>query len=154
TELRLFGNSYATRLIGGSLSDQGIEDAKIGAKVNLRAVPDSTHSWLPSTALLAATTLPTGAAGIGASAAQPETKLAVSWTTPSPFSLYADLGYGAIETGSGRATRAWTSVAGWWAVNPRVSLFAEGLTIGRVHGSGPGTAGNDVDAGFTFLINE
>jgi hypothetical protein len=154
TELRLFANSYAARLTDGSSSVRGIEDAKVGAKVNLRAVPDSVHSWLPSTALLAATTVATGAKGISAGAAQPETKLAVSWTTPSPFSVYANLGYGAIETGSGRATRAWTSVAGWWAVTPRVSLFAEGLTIGRVRGSGTGTAGNDVDAGLTFLIND
>lgn len=154
TELRLFGNSYATRLTDGSPSVRGIEDAKIGAKVNLRAVPDSVHAWLPSAALLAATTVATGAKGISAGAAQPETKLAVNWTTPSPFSLYADLGYGALETGTGRATRAWTSVAGWWAVNPRVSLFAEGLAIGRVSGSGPGTSGNDVDAGFTVLISD
>lgn len=154
TELRLFGNSYATRLTDGSPAVRGLEDAKLGAKLNVRDVPDSVHSWLPSAALLGATTLPTGARGIGAGAAQPEAKLAVSWTTPSPYSLYADLGSGAIETGTGQATRAWLSVANWWAVNPRLSLFAEGLAIGRVHGTGPGTSGNDVDGGVTFLIND
>jgi len=154
TELRLFGNSYAARSTDDAPSVRGIEDAKIGAKVNLRAVPDSVHAWIPNTALLGATTIATGATGISAGAAQPEAKVAVSWTTPSPFSLFADVGYGAIETGTGRATRAWTSVAGWWAVSPRVSVFAEGLTIGRVHGSGPGTSGNDVDGGFTVLITD
>jgi hypothetical protein len=154
TELRLFGNSYGTRITTGSPNVSGMEDIKVGAKVNLRAVPDSIHSWLPSAALLVATTLPTGAANIGAGAAQPEVKLAVNWTTPSPFSVYANLGAGAIETGSGHASRAWASVAGWWALNPSVSLFVEGLGIGRLSGAGTGTAGNYFDGGFTYLLND
>ncbi len=154
TEFRLFGNSYGTRTTDGSPTVGGMEDIKVGAKINLRAVPDSVHSWLPSAALLVATTLPTGATGIGAGAAQPEAKLAVNWTTPSPFSVYANLGSGAIETENGRATRAWASAAGWWALNPSVSLFVEGLGIGRLSGSGAGTSGNYVDGGFTYLVNE
>ena len=154
TELRLFGNSYGTRNTDGATSVRGLEDVKIGAKVNLRAVPDSVHAFLPSAALLVATTLATGADGISAGAAQPEVKLAINWTTPSPFSLYANLGYGAIETDAGRATRAWTSVAGWWSLNPKVSLFVEGLSLGRVSGSGAGTAGNAVNGGATWLLND
>src|SRR5437899_74982 len=83
--------------------------------------------------------------------ALPEAKLAMNWTTASPFSLYANLGYGAIYNEVGRASRAWTSAAAWWSVNPRVSVFVEGLAIGRVSGSGSGTAGNDVDGGVTYL---
>ena len=154
TELRLFGNSFATRSTDGAKSTSGMEDVKIGAKVNLRAVPDSVHTWLPNAALLAATTLATGADGISAGAAQPEVKLAINWTTPSPFSVYANLGYGVIQTDAGRATRAWTSVAGWWSVNPKVSIFVEGLGIGRVSGSGSGTSGNDVDGGITYLVSD
>jgi hypothetical protein len=154
TELRLFGNSYGMRVTDGAPTVSGLEDVKIGAKMNLRASPDSLHAWLPNAALLAATTLATGASGLSAGGAQPEAKLAINWTTPSPFSLYANLGYGAIYTGAGRATRGWTSLAGWWAVNPRVSLFGEGLTIGRVSGSGSGTSGNDIDGGVTYLVND
>jgi hypothetical protein len=154
TEVRLFGNSYATRLIDGAPNVSGLEDSKVGIKVNLRAVPDSLHAWLPNAALLAATTLATGASGLSAGAAQPETKLAINWTTPSPFSVYANIGYGAIYTSAGRATKAWTSAAGWWALSSRMSVFAEGLTIGRVSGSGTGTAGNDVDGGLTYLVND
>jgi hypothetical protein len=69
-----------------------MEDVKVGAKFKIRAVPDSVHSWLPNAALLAATTLATGATGIGAGAAQPAAKLAINWTTPSPLSLYANAG--------------------------------------------------------------
>jgi hypothetical protein len=46
------------------------------------------------------------------------------------------------------------SAAGWWSVNPKVSAFAEGMTMGRLSGSGSGTAGNWVDGGLTYLINE
>jgi hypothetical protein len=154
TELRLFGNSYGVRTVTGAATVRGVEDVKIGAKRNLRAIPDSVHSWVPNVALLAATTLPTGATGITAGSAQPEAKVAMNWTTASPFSLYANLGYGTIYNEVGRAGRAWTSVAGWWSVNPHVSLFAEGLAIGRVSGSGSGTAGNNVDGGATYLLTD
>lgn len=153
-ELRAFANSYATRNTRGAPSTSGMEDIKIGAKLNLRAVPDSVHTWLPNAALLVASTVATGAGGISAGAAQPEAKLAVNWTTAGPFSLYANLGVGAIQTGTGQASRAWVSAAGWYALHPRVSLFVEGLTIARVSGSGSGTSGNNIDGGITFLVND
>jgi hypothetical protein len=154
SEARLFGNSYGFRKAPGGPTTGGVEDFKLGAKVNLRSTPDSIHSWAPNVALLAATTLPTGASGFSAGSAQPEAKIAMNWTTASPFSLYANLGYSDIVNETGRAGKGWLSAASWWAINPRVSVFAEGLAIGRVRGSGSGTAGNDVDAGITFLIND
>jgi hypothetical protein len=131
-----------------------MEDLKLGAKLNVRAVPDSVHSWAPNVALLAATTLATGAEAISAGQAQPEVKVAMNWTTASPFSLYSNVGWAGVYNETGRAGRAWLSTAAWWAINLRVSVFAEGLTAGRVSGSGSGTAGSDVDAGVTFLIND
>ncbi len=154
TELRVFGNSFATSRTDGTPTVRGMEDVKLGAKINLRAVPDGVHSLLPSAALLVAATLPTGASGISAGSAQPEVKLAVSWTTPSPFSVYANAGLGSFETASGRVTRQWTSVAGWWAVSPKVSVYGEGLSIGRVSGNGGGASSNDIDAGATYLLND
>jgi hypothetical protein len=154
TELRLFANSYAVRTADRTPKVSGMEDAKFGAKFSLRAAPDSVHGWLPNAALLAATTLATGTIGLSAGAAQPEAKLAINWSTPSPFSLYANIGAATIYTNSGRASRAWTSVAAWWAVNSRVSAFAEGIGFGRLSGSGNGTAGNDVDAGLTLLVTD
>lgn len=154
TELRFFGNSYGVRSMDGAPTDRGMEDIKLGAKLNVRAVPDSVHSWAPNMALLAATTLPTGAAAISIGQAQPEAKVAMNWTTASPFSLYSNVGWAGIYNETGRAGRGWVSVAAWWAVNPRISIFGEGLASGRVSGSGTGTAGNDVDAGVTFLIND
>jgi hypothetical protein len=154
TEARLFGNSYGRRTASGAGTTGGLEDFKLGAKLNLRSAPDSIHSWAPNVALLAATTLPTGASGFGASSSQPEVKVAMNWTTASPFSLYTNVGYGDIVNETGRAGKGWVSAASWWAINPRVSVFAEGLATGRVRGSGSGTAGNDVDGGITFLVND
>ena len=153
-ELRLFGNSYGIRTVDNAPGVRGMEDVKLGAKLNLRAIPDSVHSWAPNVALLAAITLPTGAAGITAGSAQPEAKIAMNWTTPTSFSLYSNVGSGTVYNEIGRAQRAWTSVASWWSVNPRVALFVEGLVIGRISGSGSGTAGRDVDGGITWLVTD
>lgn len=152
TELRLFGNSYATRSVSGAPTVRGIEDPKLGAKVNLRSVPDSVHAWMPNVAALAAITVPVGATGLGATRAQPEAKLAANWTTPSPFSAYANLGVGKTFDGTRWGSHAWTSLALWYAANPRVSLFGEGLAIGRLNGGA--SAGNDLDAGVTFLVTD
>ena len=39
-------------------------------------------------------------------------------------------------------------------MNPKVSLFVEGLSIARVSGTGAGTAGNAVNGGVTLLLND
>lgn len=158
TELRLFGNSYAQRLTRGSPTVSGLEDFKVGAKVNIRSIPDSVHCWLPDAAILAATTLATGATGIGSSAAQQEAKLAINWTTPSPLSIYANFGYGISSQNSALPRRSWASLAGWWAVNPRISAFIEGLDT-RLPGTALGVFDKnvwfgDVDAGLTYLVND
>ena len=154
TELRLFGNSYGIRSAANAPTMRGMEDVKIGAKLNLRAIPDSVHSWAPNVALLAATTLATGGPAITAGSAQPEAKLAVNWTTATPFSLYSDVGTSTVYNETGRAERGWVSLAGWWSVNPQVSLMAEGLATRPVSGSGSGTTGNNIDAAVTYLIND
>lgn len=154
SEVRLFGNSYAIRSSPGGPSTSGREDSKLGFKTNLRTKPDSVHSLLPNVAFLAATTVPTGTDGFGNQRSQPEAKLAVNWTTASPFSLYSNLGVGSIYTETGRAGRMWLSTAAWWSVNPKVSVFAEGMAMGRLSGSGSGTAGNWIDGGVTYLIND
>lgn len=154
SELRLFGNSYGIRSGGDAPTARGMEDLKAGAKLNLREIPDSVHSIVPDIALLQATTLPTGTSAFTTGRPQFEAKLAANWTTPTPFSLYSNLGYGVLSNEAGWAQRAWVSMASWWAVNPRVSVFAEALSSGRVAGSGAGISGNDVDGGVTYLLND
>jgi hypothetical protein len=154
SELRLFGNSYDVRSGGGSLDVKGLEDFKFGAKVNLRAAPDSLHSWVPNSALLVAATTPTGADAIGAGVSLAEAKLAMSWTTASPFSLYTNIGYTNALRDFTRQGKAWTSAAGWWGLNPRVSLFAEGYVFGILGDVDGASGGTTVDGGATYLVND
>lgn len=149
-ELRLFGNSFASRTIPPARSVGGFEDLKAGAKVRLIEKPDSIHGLTPNLALLVATTLPTGASKIGAGVAQPEAKLAASWTTSSPFSFYTNAGFGGIFDGTAWSDHGWASLANWYAVSPRVSLFVEGMHVQNV--SGPAPSASYVDGGLTVLF--
>jgi hypothetical protein len=106
-----------------------MEDPKIGIKTNLRAIPDSVHSAVPNLAAFVAVTVPVGADPFSATRAQPEAKLAANWTTPSPFSVYSNAGVGGVYDGSRWGERGWISVALWYSVNPRVSVFGEGLAV-------------------------
>jgi Putative MetA-pathway of phenol degradation len=150
TELRLFGNSYGFRSVNGGPTTHGVEDFKFGAKVALHALPDSVHGWIPRLAVLAATTLPTGAADRTAHRAQPEAKLAASWTTSGPFSLYSNLGFGAVYDGTAWGSHGWGSVALWFAASSKVSLFGEGLVTGRIGGTA--SSGDFVNGGLTYLF--
>jgi hypothetical protein len=152
SEVRLFGNSFATRSITGLPSVSGMEDPKFGMKTTLHTKPDSIHSAMPNVAALAALTLPMGATPFRALHAQPEAKLAANWTTPTPFSVYSNFGVGAAYDGVAWGKRGWVSTAVWYAVNPKVSVFGEGITVRQLSGST--LPSNDVDAGITYLVND
>ena len=152
TELRLFGNSYATRAETGVPRVDGTEDPKIGVKTNVHTKPDSIHSLVPNLALLAAVTVPAGATSFRNDHAQPEAKLAASWTTPTPFSVYSNVGWGAVYDGLRWGQRGWASVALWYLVNPRVSLFGEGIALRSLQGSA--LPSNAADVGIIYLIND
>ncbi|MFI5232189.1 MAG: transporter [Gemmatimonadales bacterium] len=147
-EVRLFGNSYATRTISGGPGVSGLEDSKLGAKLALIDKPDSVHTLMPKLALLAATTLPTGARAFGAGVAQPEAKLAASWTTSTPFSVYSNAAIGGVYDGTGWGDHGWGSVAVWYGESSRVSFFVEGIHIYNISGDAP--AATDVDGGLTL----
>ena len=151
-ELRVFGNSYATRAIPSTATVHGMEDLKVGTKIRLHAKPDSVHGLTPNLALLVATSLPTGDRDIGAGVAQPEAKLAASWTTGSPLSIFTNAGFGGVYDGTAWINHGWGSLATWYAATPRVSLFAEGLRVH--HLSGPANVSSYVDGGLTVLFGE
>jgi hypothetical protein len=152
TEVRLFANSFATLSGNGAESMNGMEDSKIGIKTNVRAKPDSVHSLSPNIAVLAAVTIPTGASVFRNAHAQPEAKLAMNWTTPTPLSVYTNVATGAAHDGIRWHERGWVSVALWYSLSPRVSIFGEGISTRSLHGAA--LPSNGADAGVTYLIND
>lgn len=150
TELRFFANSVGLRSASGVPTTHGLEDSKLGVKLALHTAPDSVHRLLPRLALLAATTLPTGSANRTAHRPQPEAKLAASWTTSGPLSLYSNLGFGAGYDGADWSSRAFGSLALWLAAGAKLSFFGEALLARRV--SGPAVSANYLDAGLAYLL--
>ncbi len=151
-ELRVFGNSFAVRTGAGTAAARGMEDAKVGAKFRLIDLPDSVHALTPSLALLIASSLPTGAAGLTAGVAQPEAELTANWTTSGPFSFAASTA--AVRAFDGAAWSNQGSAVGSTSfdITEHVSLFAEGMRITPL--SGPSQAATYVDGGVTFLLGE
>jgi hypothetical protein len=152
TEVRLFANSFATLSEDGGETVNGMEDSKISFKTSVRTKPDSVHSLSPNVSLLAAMTIPTGASGFRNAHAQPEAKLAMNWTTPTPFSVYTNVAAGGVYDGIRWRDRGWVSVALWYSMNPRVSVFAEEISTRSLRAAA--LPSNAADAGITYLLND
>lgn len=151
-ELRMFGNSYATRTGGGTPAARGMEDSKIGAKVRLIEVADSVHGLTPTLAFLVASSLPTGAPGLGAGVAQPEAKLAANWTTGGPFSFAANAGVAGAFDGAAWANQGSAVASTSFDITEHLSLFIEGMRVAAL--SGPSPAATYVDGGVTLLLGD
>jgi hypothetical protein len=151
SELRIFGNSYSTLARRGVPSVFGREDPKVGMKTSLFMKPDSIHSLVPNLSAIVGLTLPLGGTDFRGLHAQPEGKLAVNWTTPTPFSIYSNLGISRVYNGAWD-NRGWASTALWYAVNPKVSLFGEGISTSSLGNFG--FSSSAVDGGVTVLIDD
>jgi hypothetical protein len=124
TELRVFSNSYALRRDGG-IRDDGMEDAKIGVKQRLWAGRAASGLGSSSVALMAGTSIPTGAVGFGADAWQPEALLAAALPLNAKLSLVPNVGDVYARLGSERAHRLLGSLAAWYTVSSRLGVFGE-----------------------------
>jgi predicted porin len=124
TELRVFSNSYALRSDGG-LRDNGMEDAKVGFKQRLWAGKGTTGFSGASLAVLPATSIPSGSAGFGAKAWQPELLVAAGLPITPAFSLASNIGDQYIKIGDERSHKLLATLAGWYTLSPKVSTFVE-----------------------------
>ena len=88
-ELRLGVNSFITEIGAGA---EGIEDSFVGAKFEIGPRLGDQPTAKPELAVLAGTTLPTGASDVGADDPQPGALLAAAWTVSERLSLGANLG--------------------------------------------------------------
>lgn len=82
SEIRVGLNSYAVT-DDGSVRVQGMQDALVGMKVRLAEGTERFSLWHPGAAVIATTTVPTGAAPWRVGTLQPETHLALSWPLTS-----------------------------------------------------------------------
>lgn len=148
-ELRGFVNSYAFRH-NPDQTTQGVEDAKVGAKLTLLDA-DTAHAAVPALAALVATTLPTGDARFSAGKAIPEAKVAASWNAPHGVSMLVNAGLIDIGQTVGPVRFA-GSTAVWYSVVPQISTFIELLDATNLHGDR--NAIRNADAGATYVIGD
>lgn len=156
TELRLSGQSFASRVDGaaplGARMTRGVEDARVGVKQRLVAGHGAQGVAATSVAVIAGSTVPSGSAGFGAGAWQPEAALLVTTPLTAHFSVVENLSdsYAAAATtpDGRRGHRLGASVAGWYAFSGRVSAFGE-YAGSRVAGAAA-PASHYVDSGVAF----
>lgn len=145
-ELRLTGN-YAVARSGG-VSAGGMEDATVGTKLALLGAP---RGLVPAVSLLAATSLPTGAAAFRSERATPEAKLALGWSLPAELSLGANANWSRPADALGRHdAHAWSASLGR-AVTPRVGAYAELYSVVE---SRDGRASRFADGGVTLGVHD
>lgn len=148
-ELRLGGGSFSVLEPGDRATGtvEGLQDASLGLKVGLLR-PGA--AGVPRTALLVATTLPTGADGLGASGLQPGATLAMGWELPDGLGLGVNVGYESVEEDGRDLGRAKASVALGVPVAGPVGAFVEGFVL-VPEGSRPERP--FVDGGLTWLLD-
>lgn len=145
-ELRL-GVPTFTVLNGDPEDVDGFGDASLGLKVALSGGDDG---GAPETALLVATSVPTGEDGLGASGLRPGATLALGWSLPKELGLGVNLGYERFESEGRDLGRAKGSVALGVPLSPTVGAFLEGFLL-VPEGSRPERP--FADTGFTVLLS-
>ncbi len=148
-ELRLGFQGYVWQDTDATTAD-GAGDLEIGLKWRLW----EELGWTPKTALLAGTTLPTGAAAFSSERFDPSVRLACSHTLSETFSLAYNLAanWATEEDATGdRDTTA--SVA--YTVALGIGLSDQLGTFIEFFGEAPtgvGQGANSIDGGFTYLL--
>lgn len=149
TELRLALNSFArTKTAGGEL--RGFEDAGIGVKVALWDQPASAP-WLPTTSVIVASSLPTGARGYRARTLQPEIKLLLDWEVTERFGLGSNLNaYSVAGAFGGRVAEYAASLVAGYDLTARFGIYGE--YIGHVAPAVTGGRQHWASGGLSYLV--
>ena len=144
-ELRIEPLSVTRIGSSGARSYSGMEDLAVGLKTPLYRRSTAAMPLVPDVSLLVATTLPTGAAAIGASGAEPEAKLAAQWGIGTRAGLASNLTLRrGREAGEGYWERGLTASLGfdftnragsyleWYAIRDSRSVVATQVINGGV----------------------
>lgn len=133
---------------GGSSS--GLTDTSIGFKFKLHEGGATAAD--PTVAILASTSLPTGADEFSRGVAEPAVRLAAAWDLSDRVSLSSNIGWAYLRD---RDTEEWfselaASVALGYGISDRWGAFLEYFGFYPATGNGP--AANFVDTGLTYLV--
>lgn len=151
-EVRLGVNSYQwVRAPRGT--EQGLQDSSLGVKVKLVDSGGNTGFNSPQVAVLASTTLPTGASRFSEDKAQPELRLAVAWDLTDRVALGTNVAYlyGNDVIVDERFHQTGATLALGYSLTDRVGTYIE--YFGVYPAQKDGAAENFVNGGATFLVD-
>lgn len=147
-EIRVGLDSYTwSRGPAGGVS--GLTDTSLGLK--WRLAQGEAGSARPSVALLAATTLPTGADLIGEAGSQPEAKLALAWEPSDRVGIGSNLNYVYVDDGGVRFHRFAATLAFAFSLTDRVGTYLEAYGFAPADDDHPDFA--YANGGFTYLLS-
>lgn len=151
TELRVGVNSFAqTRNADGRTS--GFEDIALGFKFRLSEGSERPGLRQPSVALLAQTSLPTGASAYRQNDLQPEAVLALGWDLSDRQGLAVNLGYAYGSEDDTRFNEFFGAISISHALTDRTGLFLE--YFGSFPDRSVFSDTHIVDGGVTYLVNQ
>jgi hypothetical protein len=149
-ELRLAVPSYLW-VDGPEGDSSGFTDSGIGFKYEFHDGSGSGFLGKTAFAVLAATTMPTGASAISSPDWQPAVNLAFSWDLSASSSLGTNLGYARPSDGDRRFDSFWASAALGVGLTDSTSVFFELYGFSREEARGPSTA--VFQTGATYLLS-
>ena len=147
-EVRVGLNSYAVERAGG-MTARGLQDMSLGAKVKL-VEGGTTGSLKPTIAVVAASSLPTGASAFRAPKLQPEVKLAGAWTISDRLSFSSNINYAWVRERSATYGEPSASASLGIGLTDRVGSYVEYYGFYPRTDDAPRT--HVADGGLTFAV--
>lgn len=149
TELRVNVGSYLqTRGPDGRAS--GFEDIALGFKLKLRDASRRHGLGVPDVALLAETSLPTGARAFRENATQPEVKLCLAWDLSERVGLSSNLNYAYPSEAGERFGEPSGSVSVSYSLAERTGAYLELFGFAPSGRGRPNTS--YLNGGVTYLV--
>jgi len=150
TEFRAGLNSYTvTRSPSGHAS--GMEDISLGLKVKLMDGDERFGLSRPHVALIAATTLPTGASSYRENNWQPEVKFCFGWDLSERLALSSNLNYAYASEGGAQFSQFSGSLSFGYGLTERLGTYLE--YFGFVPASKGGPNAGYLNGGVTYLVH-
>lgn len=148
-EIRVAPSSYVL-VNGRETSVDGLADPSVGAKATLLEPGPDAPGALPSAAVLASSSLPTGHDALNPNGAEPEAILALDWELGDRVSLGANLKQGLPISGGERYAQTVASTALGLRVHGQLGAYLEYYTL---RPSAPEAGAADVaNGGLTLLL--